>query len=40
MKTRREFLELGALAAVAGSARAFGGEVPLAVNEIRIGVQM
>ena len=40
MKTRREFLELGALAALAGSARAFGGEMPLAVKGIRIGVQM
>ena len=40
MKTRREFLELGALAALAGSARAFGGEQPLAVKGIRIGVQM
>ena len=40
MKTRREFLELGALAALAGSARAFGGEKPLAVKGIRIGVQM
>ena len=40
MKTRREFLELGALAALAGSARAFGGENLLAVKGIRIGVQM
>ena len=40
MKTRREFLELGTLAALAGSARAFGGEMPLAVKGIRIGVQM
>ena len=40
MTTRREFLELGALAAIAGSARAFGGEGPLAVNGVRIGVQM
>ena len=40
MKTRREFLKLGALAALAGSARAFGGEKPLAVQGIRIGVQM
>ena len=40
MKTRREFLELGALAALAGGTHAFGGEQPLAVKGIRIGVQM
>ena len=40
MKTRREFLELGALAALAGSLRAFGGGNPLAVQGVRVGVQM
>ena len=40
MTTRREFLELGALAAMAGGARAFGGESPFAVNGVRVGVQM
>ena len=41
MKTRREFLELGALAALAGCVTApCCGEKPLAVNGIRIGVQM
>ena len=41
MNTRREFLELGALAALAGCATApRGGESPLAVNGVQIGVQM
>ena len=41
MKTRREFLTLGSLAALAGCAAApCRGESPLAVNGIRIGVQM
>ena len=40
MKTRREFLELSFLAALAGCATSPGGEKPFAVNGIRIGVQM
>ena len=41
MKTRRQFLELGALAALAGCATTpCCGEKPLAVKGIRIGVQM
>ena len=41
MKTRREFLKLGSLAALAGCATTpCDGEKPLAVNGIRIGVQM
>ena len=42
MKTRRDFLELGALAAFGAAAgcRTASGRQPLAVNGIRIGVQM
>ena len=41
MKTRREFLKLGSMAALASCAAArCKGETPLAVNGIRIGVQM
>ena len=40
MRTRREFLELGALAALAGCTTAPCGGKPLAVNGIRLGVQM
>ena len=41
MNTRREFLKIGSLAALAGCATApYGGENSLAVNGIRIGVQM
>ena len=42
MKTRREFLELGTLAAVGAAAgcRTAGAAEPFAVNGVRIGVQM